>query len=388
MKPIKLKLLVDAMDHYIYMGSLYIVLSDGGVVCVSLKEMTEYLYEKYPEYKNIIRLAFNRNDFWNSKSTECLLGFPTVKRALEKEWRKVADNVVFELKLEDLYFYKIINTIKSDPLHVSIYANKLLMGCRDGFYSIGLDFMGNNKLTKLFDAKTYNVSPKYGQAVLSLGKNGLVNTDVLNDQMVRDRDVKDWVSFNADWTKAGGIFNYSSLSSFQFISSEIERDKETPENYRIEKFALNSLEASKLYDKVNDFSIENSLISFNDANSQFMLLNNGEVCSTPLNVSKGKLSRPKIKTDSKFTKLKDSGRPLSGTIVAGLPVFEFDSQVFLLQDGKWLDLENDGIVSMHTYPRSTHFRDIVSITTDESINIHAIDTFNLPLSLFPSTMLR
>lgn len=67
-----------------------------------------------------------------------------------------------------------------------------------------------------------------------------------------------------------------------------------------------------------------------------------------------------------------------GTEVSLFPILELENLIrhFLNYDN--YILENEPAVSIHTYPKSSHFRDIVSVTTDDCVSIHSLDVLSKP----------
>lgn len=174
--------------------------------------------------------------------------------------------------------------------------------------------------------------------------------------------------------------NYTDNVNFQFIGNKIISKKDVenipanvPDRFVIDKngFAVNIIDNFKIRFEENKRPSKFAL-SFNNSHRQLFVTNNGNVFSSNINVRDQKLSGFTIKN---YIRQKVGIKPISGlTIAERFPVIEFDESVVLLQD-KTHVLEEEGIVSMHTYPRSIDFRDIVSITLCDSINIHAIDLF-------------
>lgn len=381
MQPLKISILTDADEHFIYRGILYIVLSEGRLIAVRINEIYEMLESRYPNYINLIRLAFRRNSFWNSEAAKCFLGIDGVQNSLRKAWSSALKDIDFTISLEDLNIFEICKKLPDAVLQMEAYANRLYLACLHGFYTIDISNVYRpGKITKRFDNKTFHVSLGYGEAVLSLGNDGYTNIGAFTDDLIKDKAVREGKSFSSNWTNSGGLMNYTDNVNFQFIGNKIISKKDVenipanvPDRFVIDKngFAVNIIDNFKIRFEENKRPSKFAL-SFNNSHRQLFVTNNGNVFSSNINVRDQKLSGFTIKN---YIRQKVGIKPISGlTIAERFPVIEFDESVVLLQD-KTHVLEEEGIVSMHTYPRSIDFRDIVSITLCDSINIHAIDLF-------------
>lgn len=382
MIPLKISILADADEHFIYRGILYIVLSEGRLIAVHINEIYERLESKYPNYTNLIQLAFKRNSFWNSEAAKCFLGIDGVQSGLRKAWSTALKDIAFTISLEDFNIIEICKELPDAVLQIEAYANKLYLACLHGFYTIDIsDLYRPGKITKRFDSKTFHVSLGYGKAVLSLGNDGYTNIDAFADNIIKDKEVREGKSFSSNWTNSGGLMNYTDNVNFQFIGNRIISKKSAedvpaniPDRFVIEKngFAVNIIDNFKIKFEENKRPSQFAL-SFNNFHHQLFVTKNGNVFSSNINVRDQKLSGFSIKN---YIRQKVGIKPISGlTIAERFPVIEFYESVVLLQDKPYV-LEEEGIVSMHTYPRSIDFRDIVSITLCESINIHAVDLFD------------
>lgn len=382
MKPLKISILADADDHFIYRGILYIVLSEGRLIAVSINEIFDWLENKFHDYANLIRLAFRRNSFWNSDAAKCFLGIDEVRNGLKNVWRSALRDMDFKISLEDLDVIEICKKLPDTVLQMEAYANRLYLACLHGFYTIDIsDIYAPGKITKRFDTKTFHVSLGYGEAVLSLGNDGYTNIGAFNDGPIKDRNVTGRKSFSSNWTKSGGLMNYTDNVNFQFIGNKIISKKRVedipwnvPDKFVIENngFAVNVIDDFTIRFEATTKPCQFAL-SFNNSNRQLFVTADGRVLSSNINVRDQKVSGFTIKN---YNQKKVGIKPISGlTIAERFPVIEFDESVVLLQDKPHV-LEEEGIVSMHTYPRSIDFRDIVSITLCDSINIHAIDLFD------------
>jgi len=382
MKPLKLSIKVDAADHFIYNGKLYIALSDGGIVAVSLTQIFELIKEKYVNIDGIdgiLNLSFRRNLYWNTQPVRSFTNIPTVRDALLKVWDRIGNECTFEIDISELRTEMLLKDFPSEILDMSIYGQSVYLACLNGLYQINLE-KNNWQNKKKFDAKTYSINTGYCNVILSLGSDGISHYNPFVESHVKDCSNRKGESITTRWTPAGSLMNYIDASTLEFLSNRIVKlSNSNPERdqYAIASFA----EASDFIEKFinNDYKelFQKRVLVFNGTNKQYMLTEEGFLFDGKLDVRKGKLSSIGLK---KYTEISnpDYGDALSGKEVAGYPIVEFENSVCLFQNDNSYILEEDPVVSIHTYPKSSHFRDIVSITTDECVNIHSLDVLSNP----------
>lgn len=393
MKPIKLSIKADAQDHYIYRGKLYIILSDGGLVSVSLYEIFEKLTQKYKdngEISGILNMAFRCNLYWRTQPVRSFLSIPEIKEGMLKAWKRITESTCLEVSLEKLNYDTVISEIPSDILDLNIYGNSIFLGCIDGFFQFSLDYdQRHRKCKKKFDAKTYALSTGYSSVILSLGSEGLSKYNPFNEKRVRDKNVLETHSLRSHWTPAGSMMNYMDSVRQQFISNTISKNETAAEDrFFISGFG-NSITDIDFYIRENSKeAIENSRFLFNGNKKQYSLTRKGELFAGNLSVRDGKLSSLEFKKETDIN-LNKYGLPITGKEVASFPVIEFEDSVCLIQNGEIFCLEDEGPVSIHSYPSSTHFRDILSVTAENYINLYSIDVISAPdIHLHPRTNYR
>ncbi|MCM1140626.1 MAG: hypothetical protein NC453_18805 [Muribaculum sp.] len=381
MRPLKLSIKVDATDHSIYNGKLYIVLSDGGLVAVSLNRIFETVKDRYANIdgiEGILNLSFKRNLYWNTQPVLSFTGIPEVKKALMKVWDKISRECVFEVDLSDLKPDILLKNIPSELLDMTIYGQTIYLACLDGLYQLDLDRL-TGRTKKKFDAKTYALNTGYCNVILSLGSDGISRYNPFEEKHVKDSSNRKGESISTRWTPAGCLMNYVDASTLEFLSNTIVKlDKDSERDlYAISSFAVSSDLIDEFIRNSDKKIFQDRVLVFNGSNRQYTLTENGVIFDGELKVRKGKLSSIGL---NKFIELTDYdyGEALSGGEVAGCPVVEFENLVCLFQNKDSYILEEEPVVSIHTYPKSSHFRDIVSVTTDECVNIHSVDVLSKP----------
>jgi len=171
MRTLRFSINVKAVDSYLYGGYLFLALEDGALGYVPMSRIMHRLKERYPMFTSLLRLAFERNDFFSNETGKTFLGIPEVMEVMMKLWAFASENVDFSLDFEELKddFY-VIDYIKSFPiLDLKMYAMTLFVGCKDGLLESRLN-LGNDyysitpcKFEKKFDAKIVGLNACCGR---------------------------------------------------------------------------------------------------------------------------------------------------------------------------------------------------------------------------------
>lgn len=385
MKPLKLRLNIGAIDHYIYNGRLFVALDNGSIVAYRLNDIFKKLEDKYSydrEIAGVLNMSFRRNLYWSSYPVKTFLELDEVQKGLKKVWRRITAINDLELDLSIVRCEEIVNQLPSDLLCMKVYGNKLFIGCINGLYVIDLysNTIERKSKHKKFDAKTYSLNTGYSSVIVSLGNDGFGNFDPFVSNSIKDSRIIDNTSFETDWTPGGSLINYSDKNVFQFVSNSIKRNERgsgKDDRYFISEFAKSIKGSNEIVRDNNIKLLSESSLTFSGKNAQYLLDKNGNLWSSRLTVRSENLSRISY-TEGIKNKLHKYGLAISGYEVADYPIIEFDEFVCLFQDNNNFELETEPIVSIHTYPSSSHFKDLISITTEDSINLHSIDVLSRP----------
>jgi len=185
MKPLKFTINIKAHSSYMYCGHLFFVLNSGELAYIPVNTIVEMLAENYPEYNNLIQIAFQRNDYLTNEQGRIFLGIDLVKTALINTWQKASEemNFVIDLNEEDCTKIGIIPT--SPVLDMRLYAMKIYLGTKQGLYEVDLN--ADNKynfkpslLEKRFDAKVTCLNAKSGEIIISCNSEGLFHGSIGN----------------------------------------------------------------------------------------------------------------------------------------------------------------------------------------------------------------
>lgn len=352
-----IKLNIAAIDHFIYQKNIYVLLADGAIVSIGVSDLINILRAKYPAYSDYIDLAFCR-----CGTTKYIRN----QHILIKEWDKSSNEIVLELKQEDLVQKLLLKDINNEVIDMEVYSDKMILSCLDGLYSMNIDNRGQEyKLTKRFDGKVYGTSSDYGNTILSLGNDGWTHVSSLNDSFVSDRLDNEAPSFRTTWAHAGGLINYDADSKFQFVGNKLLQERSGLKETGIAEIGFNVQDGMSVF---HDFA--QSDFVFNNKKKIYFLTASGCLSSAAMRIRKSKLSKL---TAAEIAMNRIMGnRPVSGGVICGrYPVIELWDYVLLVTENDIIEIESEPIISMHTYD-DRKLENIVSITCEDSINIHAI----------------
>lgn len=405
MKPIKLTLQMEAYDCYIYGGYMFFIMQDGRILYGSYPRIISRLEHKYQDFSGLIKIAFLRNDYYHSNAAKAFLQISSLKECIYKEWERfiLQDELLLEYEeIEDSL--STLCTLPSTPLDTKIYGMRLFVGCTDGMYEVRLCPSGHNlnpqKMERCFDGKVIHLNAKYGEIVLSLGFDGLVaeSIDIEGDEVtkVRDNNVYAQRSHRTAWASTD-IMNYSTPTEFAYLQNEIaERSRTGQKKYwekyetkQIVKFASNEYPMDGLIGR-SGIKKEDILACFNSQDRSFFQLKDGSIVSYKIREDEdeeGNDSTPSFST-KKFClasglNTKGFGRMLSGTTVPKGCVVEFFDKVVLIQNSVMQVIEDQEVMKVRSFMNAYRFQDLLSVTKQFSVTIHALDTLDISRDMKP-----
>lgn len=397
MKPIKLSIEISAYDCYLYGGYVFFIMRDGRILYGSYPRLISRLEQKYQLKSGMIKIAFLRNDYYHSNAAKAFLNVPEVRDAIYREWVNLVLNEQFILyydEIEDIL--STLCVLPSLPLDTRIYGMRLFVGCVDGLYEVRLCPEGHDlnpqKIERCFDGKVIHLNAKYGEIVLSLGMDGLVadKIDINGDEVtkVRDNNVFAQRSHRTSWASAD-IMNYSNPMEFSYFRNTItERSRSGQKNFwekyetkQIVSFASQEFSMDRMI--VKSGLIKDDIVAvFNSQGKSFFQLKDGSIVSCLLkeekddNVITPVLSNKKVSLAPADT-LNGFGRMLSGTTIPKGCVIEFFDRVVLFHNSTIQTIENEEVMKVRSFMSSNRFQDILSVTKQNYITLHALDTLDV-----------
>lgn len=399
MNTVKFTILIDAIDCYIYSGHLFFVLKSGELSYTSVSTIVHKLIEKYPDYNNLIRLAFQRNDYFSNNQGKIFFGIPELKSTFIKAWSNATSKIHFIIDGNEIDL-TVITEIPSMPvLDMKLYAMKLFVGSKKGLYQINLNsddryHFNPSKSQRIFDAKVTCLNAKSGKVVISSNTDGLFHGDIfatsevakVNDRAVASKSLRTgWSYYDVINYEENNNLHYY-VNKVQAVSSKLRYSKfdEASERKTITEFGVVQYELSRLLERTGILPDEINYC-FNSSSSCFFLLKDGRFVTANLRkeeersvnqenkevyLSSTVFELPRNNEDKLISK-----RPISSSIVPKGCVIEYFDKVVLYQNGKAKLIETEPTISVRTYPSSLRYRNLITITKMEEVTIHSIFPF-------------
>lgn len=399
MKTIKFSIKVKAIDSYIYGGHLFLILKDGRIAFTELSRVIRKLVNNYPEFENLIRLAFQRNDYLSNKQGLMILGVGELKNVLMKLWERATNEIEFIVDF-DYEDFEIISEVPSMPvLDMRLYAMRMYLGCKEGLYEINLNPQDNyhlkpSKPELRFDAKITNLNAKSGELIISANSEGLYHGSFLNEKnklkVITKAVAKK--SIRTGWSSYD-VINYEEHNNFEYFVNETTSIENTPnyskfdeqsERRRIIEFGKAKYGMAQLMEHSN-LNAEEVSYCFNSSTSGFFFTKDGRFININLNkdnkqglyfTSRNHILPNLEKSQKLFT------RPVSSSVVPKGCVIEYFDKVVLYHNGQAKIIENSPSINVRSYPSSLRYRNLITVTKDDEVSIHSIYPFEeLPIKL-------
>lgn len=392
MKTLKFSINVKAVDCYIYSGYLFLALEDGNLGYIPMCRIMCRLNEKYPEFQSLLRMAFERNDYFSNETGKTFLGIPQVMDALKKLWILASKKMEFSVDFKELEDdFNIIDKIPSFPiLDIKMYAMTLFVGCKDGLYESPLNVKDNkysinpSHLRRKFDAKVVGLNASCGSVVVSAGEDGLFFGPFEMDKGItmNEHAVED-VSYRTSWSSTD-IVNYKSASYFDYLISNVERYEDKPlfskfderyERKRIVKINDYKYEQDKLLG-AEQFAADDILYAFNGTSSSFVITRDGFYNMNFVKDANDIHLSSKVNELSLFGKRRKAEKPISASVVPAGCVIEFFDNIVAVRGNRVVELEKEPAYSVRTYMNSYRYRNLVSVTKQDCVSIHSLNPFS------------
>ena len=391
MKTLRFSINAKAVDCYIYGGYLFLALEDGNLGYIPMSRVMHRLKEKYPEFLSLLRMAFERNDYFSNETGKTYLGISEVMQALKKLWVYASEMIDFSVdfaELEDDFI--VIDKIPSFPiLDIKMYAMTLFVGCKDGLFESLLHVQDDRysinptHLCKKFDAKVVWLNASCGSVVVSAGQDGLFfgpfemdEGITMNEQAVED------ISYRTSWSSTD-IVNYKSSSYFDYLTSQVEKYEAKPrfskfdertERKRIVKINERKFGQDELLGS-EQFAVDDILYAFNGSSSSFVLTKDGFFNMNFVKKENDVHLSSRVNELSLFDKKRKVEKPISASVVPAGCVIEFFDKIVAIRDNQVVELEKEPAYSVRSYMNSVRYRNLVSVTKQDSVSIHSLDPF-------------
>ena len=395
MRTIKLNFDIKALDCYLYGGNIYFIMQNGSIMYGSYQKIISRLARnKDEDCFSFLKLAFLRNEFYYSQQSRTFLKIPGMKEVLKWNWKKLSETE-FILTYEDINdLLQPLCEWKSIPLDMKIYGMRLFLGCREGLYEINIDEdRSRSKLERCFESKVTCVNAKYGELVVSADTEGLyaasIDMENIKKTKVDENKPIENRSLRTIWADTN-IFNYYGKEEFSYISNDYQmippkKDKywEHRETKRITRFATNKQSMESVIEN-SSLKKEDIGYCFNSSNNAYVFLKDGKLRVYSLKDKHddrqkdwGEIELPKFSRKGVKDDLIDYGKVISAFSIPKGSVMEFYDKVLLLKDGHSYIIEEKPTIRTRSFMSSNRYQDILSVTKEEMVTLHALDTLNV-----------
>lgn len=395
MKTIKLNFVIKALDCYLYGGNIYFIMQNGSIQYAPYPKIISRLARIYCEDDfNFLKLAFLRNEFYYSQQARTYLKIPGMKEVLELNWKKLSETE-FTLNYNDIEdILQPLCEWESMPIDVRIYGMKMFVGCREGLFEINIDEgTRGKKLQRCFDSKVTCVNAKYGELVVSADTEGLfaasIDIEYGTKTRVDEKKAIEKRSLRTNWADTN-IFNYYGKEDFSYISNDYQtvppkKDRywEHLETKRITRFAVSKQPMESVLEK-SGLKKEEIGYCYNSSNNAYVFLKNGKLKVFPIKERQNdntkewsEIELPKYSRKGVKDALIDYGCVISAFSIPKGSVMEFFDKVLLLKDGLSYIIEEEPAIRTRSFMSSNRYQDILSVTKEEKVTLHALDTLNV-----------
>lgn len=393
MKPLKIHIDYNALDAYLYAGQLFLICKDGTLKSIPLWKLikSNLKSKSLSEEFSMFQFAFDKNNWLNNTQAELFLGINGMYTSFNKAWSKIS-NMEFSFTIDEDDIVTLCEIPHMPVFDFQLYGMRLFIGNRKGLFEAGIsndykdDIHLNEKLDKVIDSRITNISAKVGSLMLSSNSDGLFHGQLLNINErveVGQKAIQD-KSLRTDWT-GYDIINYESQNNFDYLKTFYVREENRNYLYSAGDEDSKKIRIKKIDDVIPmDYLLENAhfdsseiLYSFSSPKACFFFLNNGKIFHT--NWNRFHDGEKKIALRSNFQELPSLfkkeiiQKPITAnTVSKDFHVLEYFDRVLLLQNDKVFTLEEKGVASVRTYNSSIRYRNLITTTDGEGINIFSV----------------
>jgi len=201
-EPVKLQLLGDFWDSFIYKGRLYLWTMDGSIKIIDWDKFIGSLTED-PKLFNTIECAFKQGDFlYSNKNQAKLYESINFREEFEVMLKRInEEHFVFECSdLEDFLIQEIENPFNEFPIDSDFYFDSIYSIFDNGLSKVVIDPNSDEALfvntrEKLWDCPGYSLKIKSGRIALSAGEEGLFEYKIERNRNMIKIDEDDYSVF-------------------------------------------------------------------------------------------------------------------------------------------------------------------------------------------------
>ncbi|MBD2448051.1 hypothetical protein H6G76_12910 [Nostoc sp. FACHB-152] len=272
-------------------------------------------------------------------------------------------------------------------LDLNIYNGRLYVGSNTGLYHLDLDWESESlapidDTKKRTDAKCIHTTAKYGTVNASCGSDGwfsfLDDFDLGINDGRQEKHISEY-SLRTAWLDFD-IVNYPTTVTPTLFNSVrtafLEEVIESKNNLEQEKWIVTDLEEQNKFDlnslfvKLNSGNAidpEDLQFVHNSSQALFLSTYNGELLA--LGLKRSGSSAPTVSYVRKYEGLGSLVSSIHTISIGNGPglVLEMEGEVILFARRKFTNIFDSEVISIRTFARSKHYRNITSITTSNEV---------------------
>ncbi|MGV3459158.1 MAG: hypothetical protein ACO1N9_01760 [Flavobacterium sp.] len=391
MKTLRLKIKGEFQDGYVYSGQLFLLHNSGEVSCISLDEILLKNFTHDSEEYNFLKLTFTRNDWFHNNQGRSYFKINDFKTNFNKLWKKYS-KIDYDLVLAYDYL-NVLQKIETTPsFDFQLYGMRIYIGNNNGLYEAPISIDNrvslNKPISRVFDARTTQISAKAGSLMLSSNTEGLFHGqlhDYTSDLSVLEKPISK-KSIRTSWS-GYDVLNYETQKKFDYLIGDYTTSDDRKHLYSkadesSKKILINSvgdrtISQESLISNLN-FKDEDITYSFNSSNSCYFILNNGDFINT---FFKKNHKSNEVHLSSRVFKLPRNLRknkiirPVSTKIVPSGCIIEYFDQVVLVHNNQRTVLEEKAVTAIKTFPHSLRYKNIIAIFDGEGVSLHCMYPF-------------
>ena len=376
-------------DAFLYMGILVTITENHSVRSYDMENIVNKFQEN-ESLHNAPQLLFLRNDLIDHENFRIRHNKTNKKEDFLKAIEIFKQRIV-PIDLSFTNYTEWDLDIDADfLLDLNIYNKRLYIGANTGLYSIDLDWekedlepINGHKPKKRLDAKCINTTAKFGTVNVSCGSDGwfsfLDDFSLVESNISKEKHIDEY-SLRTSWLDYS-IVNYPTTINLTLIKTvrtsteqelidvENEFDQEIVTDLQVE----NTSHLDDLFRNSNvNLDYENLQFLYNSSRCLFANTYDGQFIT--LSLQKSGDSTPKIKYAKTYEGLGSfisSVHTINIGNGAGL-ILETNEKILLFANGKFISIFEGEVISIRTFSRSKHHKNIVSITTSDQIFLIAI----------------
>ncbi|MDJ0677774.1 MAG: hypothetical protein QNJ36_20730 [Calothrix sp. MO_167.B42] len=391
MKVVSLRFPGRFEDAFLYMGRLITITENHSVRAYDMEKIVNKLQEEDETLLDAPKLLFFRNDWIDNER---------FRYRIDDDNGKVSFlNAVNKLQLQSIEIDEnFIETVEWDLkidadflLDLNIYNGRLYIGTNTGLYHLDLDWEAESitpidEAQKRIDAKCIHTTAKFGTVNASCGSEGwfsfLDDFDLGMNNSRQEKHITEY-SLRTAWLDFD-IVNYpTTISPILFNSvgtTYIEEPIHPKKNFEQENWIVTDLDnnpfnLNTLFANLNSGNeVDINALQFVHNSSQALFISTYDRVLIALGLKRGGSSTTTVSYVRKYEGLRgfvSSIHTISAGNGPGL-VLEMDEQVLLFAHRQFIPIFDSEVISIRTFARSKHYRNIVSVTTSNEVLLIAI----------------